>query len=255
MKDYRRNGIRALTIGLAVWAFGSSDAQAERFVADLLPLNNSGVSGRADLTLDGNLLTVRIQASGLVPDMPHPQHIHGRFSNGTSGTPIDSFSPTVVNDTDGDGFVEVAEGQAAYGPIILPLSSPPASDAASQMFPTAPGGMIDFTETYDLSDDSLFFDPVNMLDFQGSDLLPLDLREIVLHGLTLADGQGSGPGEADGTGGYKPTLPVASGVIRAVPEPATLGMLGVGVLGLLAYGSRRRSARGEDARLDLDRAP
>ena len=232
-------GTLALTLGLAAWAWGSR-ADAERFVADLSPLNNSGVTGRADLTLDGMLLTVRIQATGLVPDMVHPQHIHGRFSDGLTGTPIDSEIPTLANDTDGDGFIEVAEGLAAYGPIILPLSSPPATDAGSQMFPTAPGGILDFTETYDLSNDAFFFDPLNGVDHVGTDLLPLFFREIVIHGMNLSAGQGSGPGEADGTAGYKATLPVAAGSIRAVPEPASLGMLGAGVVGLLMYGRRRR---------------
>ena len=46
------------------------------------------------------------------------------------------------------------------------------------------------------------------------DLLPLNLREIVLHGMTLQDGEGANSGEADGTAGYKTVLPVACGQIN-----------------------------------------
>lgn len=42
-----------------------------------MPLNDSGVRGQAVLFLEGNELTVRVIATGLEPNMPHPQHIHG----------------------------------------------------------------------------------------------------------------------------------------------------------------------------------
>ena len=52
--------------------------------------------------------------------------------------------------------------------------------------------------------------------------IPLDLREIVIHGLTLPNSLGLGgtnensiaPNEADGTPGYKAVLPVAAGEIE-----------------------------------------
>src|SRR5687768_9669915 len=53
------------------------DKKVKMYKAYLSPLNNSGVSGMATLTLDGNMLTVMIEASGLTPNQVHPQHIHG----------------------------------------------------------------------------------------------------------------------------------------------------------------------------------
>lgn len=196
------------------------------FKADLTPLSGSGVSGSAQLTLDGNQLTVKINATGLEPGQPHPQHIHGLFD--ASGNPINSTSPTLAQDTDGDGFVELAEGLVTYGPIIVPLTSPPGGALAG--FPTAPAGSISFTQIYDLTDPATFAG-----GFTKADLLPLDLREIVLHGMTVPATAGVGTGgEVDGTAGYKAVLPVASGVIvqaRAVPEPPSAALM---VLGLAA---------------------
>ena len=215
-----------LTAGALIAGTSIPAAQAgpvTLYFADLQPLNNSGVSGRARLELlDGNRLLVEIVASGLTPDQPHAQHIHGRFSNGATGSPVNSVTPTLANDTDGDGFIEVLEGAAAYGPVILPLSSPPAQndDPSTQTFPTAPGGVINFRQIYDLSNEGQFFDPLAGTDYDGSDVLPLDLREIVLHGMFVEEGVGAGTdGEVNGTGGYLPVLPVAAGEIQAIPVP------------------------------------
>ncbi len=187
------------------------------YVADLGPLNDSGVSGTAFLTIDDDTLATRIVADGLEPDMVHPQHIHGRFADtedgpGT-GQPIDSVSPTLLTDDDNDGFIELEEGLDTYGPIIVPLTSPPGGELSG--FPTAPDGTIFFEEIYDLSDEAVFAD-----GFSADGLTPLDLREIVLHGDFVPAGAGEGtPGEVNGgPEEYVPVLPVASGEIEALTD-------------------------------------
>ena len=221
----------AIVFGASVCASFGAVAVPLYYSANLIELNNSGVSGTANLTYRASdrLLTVEISARGLEPGSPHPQHIHGLFDS--AGNVVDSTSPTLADDADGDGFVELAEGLPRYGPVLVPLTSPAGGALAN--FPTADDGTISFSQTYDLTSD------VTFADFFGIDgLLPLQNREIVLHGMTLAEGQGGGDGEANGEAGYKAVLPVASGEIVAVsvPEPGTLGLM---ALGLSVFVGRR----------------
>lgn len=220
---------------LAVFFAGNANATPMSFVADLTPLNNSGVFAHFDLTLDGNMLTVSEHATGLEPNEPHPQHIHGQLGANAPNTMLASpADDAIANGGDGDGFIELAEGQRSYGPILLPLTSPPGG--ALSDFPTAPNGTIDFMQTYNLADPTIF-----PMGISASDLFPLTDREIVIHGMTVPPGPGAGtPGEVNGTNGYLAVLPVSDGFIRAaaVPEPASIALLLVGVAG--CFSVRRR---------------
>lgn len=189
---------------------------------DFTSLNDSGVTGGAFLTLNKNDLRVQIHATGLEPGQLHVQHIHGLLGGGVK--PIDSTTPTLANDTDGDGFIELAEGAQTYGPILIALTP----------FSTTPKGAINYDQTFDLTDSAVF-----QAGYDINSLLPLTFREIVIHGMTLNAGDGADGGEADGSAGYKAVLPVASAEISAVPEPGVLALLGIGLTGLL--GMKRRS--------------
>ena len=206
-------------------------AMAATFIVDFTGLNGSGVGGSAllDYDEDANSITVTFDVTGLEPNQVHVAHIHGRFNNG--GQPQNSFVPTLADDDDGDGFIELGEGVDRYGPIIVPLGDIGA-DAT---------GMSNYSFTFNLDDDSAFAD-----DFSADDLFPLQLREIVIHGLTVPAGIGAGtPGEVDGTGGYLTVLPVAAGEIRpfnqmgAVPEPSTWAMMLLGFFGVGGLMRRR----------------
>lgn len=174
---------------------GTEVERTSSYSGTLSPLNGSGVSGTFTIEQRGQgQIRVHILASGLeVTDQPHVGHIHGLEGNAKA------MCPTRAQDDDGDDFIELAEGLDTYGPIIVPLGDvDPDND-----------GAVDYTMTFNLNKASTFD-----AGKDKSDLLPLGLREIVLHGLTLEEGEGANGGEADGTAGYKTVLPVACGEIR-----------------------------------------
>lgn len=181
------------------------------YVADLTALNGSGVDATAFLAVEGTTLTVATVARGLTPDQLHIQHIHGRFDE--DGNPIDSAAPTIFNDTDRDGYVEVLEGLSAYGDVLLSLENL-ADGTHNDPVANSAGEMLTIN-SYDLTDDSNFFSTVTGTEYTAADLMPLPLREIVIHGAEVPEGVGAGTeGAIDGTGGFKATLPVAAGSIE-----------------------------------------
>jgi Ca2+-binding RTX toxin-like protein len=179
------------------------------FFADLNELNNSDAEGGALLVLKGSQLTVITAATGVEAGQLHAQHIHG-FEDGRN-----SNVPTLAQDTDRDGFIELGEGISTYGPILLNLTSPPGPAASG--FPTPDGTSFLFSQTYDLND------PANGALATLLDDVSLDRREIVLHGLSTALGHGAGTtGEVDGSAGYKVVLPIAAGEIRELSSADAL---------------------------------
>lgn len=153
----------------------NNGAKAKMYTVEFGALNNSGVSGTAELSLEGSTLTVTISASGLDAGL-HPQHIHGFAKNKGNST-----CPPASADTDGNGIISIPEGAPFYGGVLLPLSP----------FPEAgEDGTIEFTMTYEYEDGV------------DADLTPLQNRTIVLHGMDTAEG-------------YSATTPVACGQIQA----------------------------------------
>ena len=217
------------------------------YVATLLPENGSGVSGSAQLTLNGDLLTVHISATGLVPDQIHMSHIHGLLGAQAPQTTL----PPPGADTDHDGYIESLNMEAA------PYSGPPIFDLPQTLSPkaysTAPGGVIDFTQTYNVTDTSLYdqthlglsLTPADILGITGGNTVPLIDRIIELHGENVPAGVGDGTmGEVHGQGGYIADVPVAGGLIRltttTIPEPGSVAIMLTGLLGL---GARRTYPR------------
>ena len=196
--SHSSTGLNSANLTAALQAFGNADRV---FFADLNELNNSEAEGGALLLLKGKSLTVITAARGVEAGQTHIQHIHG-FEDGRNAT-----VPTLAQDNDRDGFIELAEGLETYGPILLDLTSTPGGELSG--FPAPAGNSFLFSQTYDLSD------PKNGEMAKLLDDVSLARREIVLHGGSVREGHGQGTdGEVNGTAGYKLVLPIASGEIR-----------------------------------------
>ncbi len=208
------------------------------YKAKLTELNNSGVSGLVTFMVDNvaKLLKVNADISGLTPEIVHVNHIHGRFND--DGSPKKSVLPTAALDTDGDGFVEVLEAAPAYGDILLSLE-PALANGDPSSANTGPisdkFGHLSYNLSFDLSNDSIFLNPLSGTQYTAQDIMPLFLREYVIHGMNVPAGV-MGP-----DAGYDVTLPVAAAEISAVPLPAG-GLLLIGGLGALAVARKKRKA-------------
>lgn len=155
--------------------------EAQRFAADLRPLNGSDVEGTARMTLAGNHFVVDIDARGLERNRIHAQHIHGVRDEARAPS-----CPTSADGLNGGGFVGPEQAERAYGGEVLAL----------EPFPTvARNGRLDWEVTMNVAPD---------------EVRPLERRVLVLRG-----------GSANTAGGgaeYEPDLPVACGEIRPLEE-------------------------------------
>ena len=151
---------RVPLIGVAVAAVAVSAcgerpgaADAGRYTADLQPLNDSGVGGRADVAREGEHLMVRIQADGLAPNWVHGQAIHGFTAERQEvECPAEEF---------GDARLGAEEGESEYGRRLRKLEPYPSADSK---------GRIDYRLTHSIDPDQLE---------------PLDTRTVVLRGASV----------------------------------------------------------------------
>jgi hypothetical protein len=197
--------------------------QGERPVADsflslLTPANNSGVLGLSRVSLDGNTLSVDVAASGLTPGQVHPFHLHGFLNDAPERLAV------ALDDADGDGFVETAEGEsAAYGQVIAGLTASGKAGFGLEVSPDFPVadalGNLAFSQHYTL-------DPADPNDAQILERVQarLDARVVEFHGLDLPGGAGTGTGgEVNGAAGYNPQVPVSQGQLYTVPPVLDAG--------------------------------
>ncbi len=208
---------------LAVFGFTTSPvhAQQETFSALLSPLNRSGDSGSASVSLNGNQLTVRVETTGSSPNVPHAQHIH---IGGTNTCP----PATAGSQNEPRNLIDTAEGQPSYGEVRISLTTTGATDADSALaverFPTADGtGRYLYTRTFDLP----------------SGVTADDVRRgvIVVHGISeLFGGQAAFDGEPRSS--LKPDLPLEATI------PALCGNLTTAQVGAAPQGGVSAGAGG-----------
>jgi hypothetical protein len=129
-----------LGLPLALSMTGSAYAAGTSLTANLDELNRSGANGTAMVTVDGNMIDVTIQATGLVEGdaAPHAQHIH-------FGEEARHECPT-MDEAGDDDKLDTTEGAPAYGPVAVSLTTEgdtsPDSTLAVERFPA--GGTIEY---------------------------------------------------------------------------------------------------------------
>lgn len=154
---------------------GANDVQM--YTADLMTLNNSGVTGTAQFQVSNGTLMATLHAKGPVPEIRHMQHIH---ITGSCPFPESEF------DVNEDGLVSFAEGLPAYGGVLVNLNDNLSVPGISGTFPlTNPAGVVNFQAKKALSE---------LPD------LNLDGRTVVVHGAFV-------------NGTFDPSLPVACGMV------------------------------------------
>ena len=144
-------GAALLSVGLATSAIagsaaadGDSTTAARTVSGQLNPLNESGVTGRAETTVRNRRIHVEVRAHNLAPDLPHAQHIH-------FGAKARHECPTAFDDTNGDFRLTTVEGLPAYGPVKVSLTTEGDTSADSVLavdrYPTAPDGHVHYERT------------------------------------------------------------------------------------------------------------
>lgn len=186
--------------------------EGEAYQIDLEPLNDSGASGAALISFQDRKLTVKIEASGLVPGQPHAQHIHGS----TDGH--DFRCPDASADKDGDGIVSTAEGLPQYGDINISLTtkgdtSKDSGLAVDRMPVADKDGKLNYSRTIDVSQDVV--DHIKDL-------------HVVQHGIDRNDDKkydfGAGKSELDPKLPQEATAPADCGMVKG----AAVGSMPVG---------------------------
>lgn len=184
-----------------------------RFVGALEPLNDSRVTGTVTVDVDGDELTVAVDAEGLAPNVTHRQMIH-----------VGARCPDPTADENGDGFVSVTEGLSAYQKVLIPLDDRLASLTEGEYPQADANGALRYRQTASLgaltkalrTPDPAPGDPMARLE--EGEALSLEERSVVLHGVeptrALPDSVGSIPGVAP-----HESLPVACAPLEPARAP------------------------------------
>lgn len=224
-------------------------------MATLNPLNNSGTSGDATVSVNGNEATVSMHVQGAAETFmdgpfPHAQHIH----IGAQGV-----CPPPEADQNGDGAVNVAEGHDYYGMIASSLTTSgdtsPDSGLAVDRFPG--GSSYTYERTIEIDDATKAaiengtavvvvhgVDPANLSEQAQNEMSELDPSLPLAATLPAA----CGPLMASQMDGGMPSGGADTGVAQGTDNTAAIVGMSAGAAGLVALGGgalylrRRRSA-------------
>jgi hypothetical protein len=248
------------TAALVVGAASAAPALAApmTYVAPLAPARDLPPVGTTTAYYDGSARTLRVvvdTAAGALAPGDHQIHIHANYAGnvliGDSRTEqVNAAPPATTDDLDGDGVIELfeavpligeswwtlatvavgADGRLSYDSGIISLSD-------GLLFP--PDEIVEGSPGVSGEEDIDFPIDIDNIGFLADALENFALLAFDIHGALDPAGGGAGPGEVDGDGSYEALRPALGGEFAAVPEPAALGLFG---LGIALIGLRRRRA-------------
>ena len=195
---------------------------AESVSVDLQEMGTNGAKGSATLTPMANGdLKIALKSTGMTPNSPHAQHLHGSASG------MDFHCPTIADDKNGNGYLSVEEGLPMYGDIFVSLTTTgdttKASGLAVDRFPTADAqGNLSYERTI----------PAAQLP-AGTIAHLMDLH-IVQHGID-ANKNGKYDLEALGESTFAKSIGVA-GIPEEATDVATCGMVAGAAAGSVPAG-------------------
>jgi hypothetical protein len=198
-----------LLAGALVVSAANAQDSAVIYKAELSPLNSnatgSDASGEATFTMSGDQLTIRISVKDLPPSMEHWQHFHG-FAKGNK----QAQCPTVKDDANGDGIIDIIETEPKAGTTMVPFNADPAAfDIPKNTYPQSDvNGSYTYEKTVSLKALELAFEK----QFPGQEL-DLDRRVVFIHGVPSSTKL---PSSVVSLGDIpaQVTLPIACGEIR-----------------------------------------
>ncbi|MCZ7437810.1 hypothetical protein O7598_15485 [Micromonospora sp. WMMC241] len=188
----------------------------------LLDLNETGAKGTATLTAtDGGDLRVRITSTGMTPNSPHAQHIHGAVNG------MDFHCPDKSADADGDGYVSTEEGLKMYGDIFISLTTNGDTTRAS-------GLAVDRMPKADAQGKLTYDRVIPAADLPAGTVAHLKDLHLVQHGID-ANRNGKYDMDALGESTFAKSVGV-NGIPEEATDPATCGMVSGAAAGSVPAG-------------------
>jgi hypothetical protein len=199
----------AAVAGMAGTTATAAGSHTRHLHAQLLPLNNSGAHGNADVIFHRNRphqAHVEVDAYKLGRNLPHAQHIH-------FGETARHECPSYRDDDDHNFRINVAEGLPRYGGIVKSLTTRGDTTAKSALaldrFPRTPRGIERYNRTMYFANTAV------------RNAIKRGEAVVVVHGVDYNnngryDLAGAGPSELDPSGNTpaEATDPALCGVLR-----------------------------------------
>ncbi|SBT65810.1 hypothetical protein GA0070622_2822 [Micromonospora sediminicola] len=188
----------------------------------LQDLNETGATGTATLTAtDGGDLQVMIRSTGMTPNSPHAQHVHGAVNG------MDFHCPDKSADADGNGYVSTEEGLKMYGDIFISLTTTGDTTRAS-------GLAVDRMPKADARGNLSYERTIPAAELPAGTIEHLKDLHLVQHGID-ANKNGAYDMEALGESTFAKSVGV-NGIPAEATDPATCGMVSGAAAGSVPAG-------------------